>query len=494
MRLKRNYSYTDCDEFDNDYCTVGGKYASNHYSDDYTYDRNSEDYTYSDYTDYGKRWSQPIEDNYEWTASQDEAYDWNTWESTEAEFSRNTYRRKRGKIPILAALAAVITFVLIFALKPDLKTRPNAETAQTSRSVGAPDIQLPEAKAESGDTEGVFPATENNDAVNIKLLYYRSLLNDDEKQLYDIISDGIAEHLPAISEIRAKNSDQVLKIFRYVQIDHPEYFWLDGDFDCSYQSTEYGINAEITLNYTMDRQERNQMQRSVDAITEQIKQRFGGCSEYEKVKGVYEYLINNSVYDLSCNGQSILPVLVDGRGVCASYAESTQYLLQQLGIQAIVLDGDNHEWNIVRIDGEYYQLDTTWGDPVNEDGSQSIQYDYLCLTSQEMYLDHTCSGEFPVPDCTATDCNYFRKEGLFTSVYDENWLAGIFAQNIANRREVVFRVSDESVYQQYCNMLFDESRVFNIIEQINDPGVDCSNVSHSTNDKLYIIRIVLNYI
>ena len=50
-------------------------------------------------------------------------------------------------------------------------------------------------------------------------------------------------------------------------------------------------------------------------------------------------------------------------GICQEYAAAYAYLLLQVGIDADVVGGGNddtaHAWNIVRIDNQYYYMDTT---------------------------------------------------------------------------------------------------------------------------------------
>ena len=47
--------------------------------------------------------------------------------------------------------------------------------------------------------------------------------------------------------------------------------------------------------------------------------------------------------------------------------KGTQYLLNRLGVFCTLVDGygknnERHAWNLVEVDGEYYYVDTTWGD------------------------------------------------------------------------------------------------------------------------------------
>lgn len=486
MRFKRGYDYSDYEEFDNDYMPES-------YQPDDQYDSyiDEDEHLFPDFDD----------EKTDWTDTQSDTYDWQDWEDSDEDSYNTVRRRKTGLavIPKLGVIMAIIA-VVFFVFGSISKKNQSALPTETLRPQISPEVQQPEITEEDNSAlTGVSSVSDNTNEIELSLLYYRALLNSEEKLLYDVLCDEIERQPDIITGIHAKNCEQLDKVLRFVQADHPEYFWITGAYSFIYFDTEDGIDIDLTLSYEMDIQQRFQMQSRIDAIVEYIMSSLGGLSEYEKVKGVYEYLINNAVYDLSNGGQTICPVLVEGRGVCASYAKSTQFLLQQLGVQAIILDGtarngESHAWNIVRIDGDFYQLDTTWGDPVTEDGSQIITYDYFCLTSQEMYMDHIPSGSLPVPDCTATACNYFRKEGRFTNVYDEDWLLNLFSQDITNKRKIIFRVSDENVYRQYCNTLFNKSEIFYLLEQINDPAVDMSGVSHSINDQLYIITIYLNYL
>ncbi|MCX7773977.1 MAG: hypothetical protein N2376_12785, partial [Clostridia bacterium] len=68
--------------------------------------------------------------------------------------------------------------------------------------------------------------------------------------------------------------------------------------------------------------------------------------------------------------------------------------------------GEGHAWNLVSINGKYYQLDVTWDDPIMADGSHALYHHYFNLTDADMALDHQWN-KADYPSCTATDSNYF---------------------------------------------------------------------------------------
>lgn len=90
--------------------------------------------------------------------------------------------------------------------------------------------------------------------------------------------------------------------------------------------------------------------------------------------------------------QSAYSALVNGRTVCAGYARAFQYLMQQLGVPCYYCTGyagENHAWNIVRLDDGYYNVDTTWDD--TGDGT----YDYFNKTDAD-YADSHLRQEMSV--------------------------------------------------------------------------------------------------
>lgn len=137
-----------------------------------------------------------------------------------------------------------------------------------------------------------------------------------------------------------------------------------------------------------------------EIISEVIK---SGMSDFEKELALHNYVINNARYDTrlytgNMPNESYLDygVLVEGLGVCDSYARAMYRLLNMVGIECIYVIGDGvigdglipHAWNIVKIDGKYYQLDATWNDPVVSGGGDELSYDYFNVTDTKLSKDH----------------------------------------------------------------------------------------------------------
>lgn len=129
-----------------------------------------------------------------------------------------------------------------------------------------------------------------------------------------------------------------------------------------------------------------------------------GMSELEKEKAIHDYIVLNAKYDYDNYLKNTMPdddhtlygILINGIGVCDGYAEATQLLLNMVGIKCIVIQGQsnnnnegwrNHAWNIVQINGEYYQLDTTWDDSLDK-AEGCVRYNYFNASDKELSKDH----------------------------------------------------------------------------------------------------------
>lgn len=149
-----------------------------------------------------------------------------------------------------------------------------------------------------------------------------------------------------------------------------------------------------------------------------------GMTDYDKEAALYAWLTTHVSYDRSHYERKGAPrtsyepygPLVKGKGVCLGYAAAFQLLMDMAGIECITVTGasfqnrENHAWNMVRLDGEWYCVDPTW-DHNDFDGSfqeyQELGLDqfltYFNVTSDFMaFTDHQWDYD-AVPEATAED-------------------------------------------------------------------------------------------
>ena len=147
-------------------------------------------------------------------------------------------------------------------------------------------------------------------------------------------------------------------------------------------------------------------------------------SDVEKELYLHDAVVKHAVYDVTYSASmnhSAYGNLVLGTSVCDGYTKLLQYLLCRCGILTTTLSGysgENHSWNVVCLDGEWYMVDPTWDDPVGQEVGKSIHTYFNCpwtVFSQD-HAFFTPEGEaienyFAVPDCTANKYNYFTYYG-----------------------------------------------------------------------------------
>lgn len=325
-------------------------------------------------------------------------------------------------------------------------------------------------------------------------------LSGEEQELYLEILDAL---LYFRENVRLSSCDKELisRIFQCVLNDHPEIFYVEG-----YAYTEYTLGSLLkkitfTGSYSISREEAEKKQIAIDSYVNQCLAGIPeGADEYEKVKYIYEYLIHHTDYDVAAkDSQNICSVFLERRSVCQGYAKATQYLLNRAGIYSTlvlgsVVGGEGHAWNLVRIDGAYYYVDTTWGDAsyqaVGSDYPEgkipTINYDYLCVTSGQMEQTHTFDNVVEMPYCTATEANYYVREGLYFETWDEEKIEKIFADSYRRGDSyVTLKCAGEAVYQKMWEALIGEQGIFRYL--------DCQggSVSYVDNEKQYSLSFWL---
>ena len=301
--------------------------------------------------------------------------------------------------------------------------------------------------------------------------YAYQCLGEEEQTVYDQIVQAILDHQEK-AVLSTRDQSALERAFSAVLADHGEFFWISGYEYNMYTSGDQVIGFEILPAYTMTREERDAAADQVETISAQWLEGVpAGAGDYEKVKYVFETLISQVEYDLEApENQNILSVFLHGRTVCQGYAEAAAYLLEKLGVQSAVVTGtaggEPHAWNLVRMDGEYYYVDVTWGNSNYSSGEGTLQgqklinYAYLGMTTQELLQTHTPDGAIPVPECTATADNYYRREGLYVETWDPDAVGGIFREGWSQGKGMAtVRLADSALYEKTVDYFIRDRRL-----------------------------------
>ncbi|WP_124059663.1 transglutaminase domain-containing protein [Vaginisenegalia massiliensis] len=162
-----------------------------------------------------------------------------------------------------------------------------------------------------------------------------------------------------------------------------------------------------------------------------------GKTTYDKVKGVYDYILHNAAYVnysapepgiVKGDGSSTNPDTYYGvsvhspyaitqydRGVCQAYAALFAKFMDSLGINTYYATGhrafnnnEGHAWNKVQIDGQWYNVDLTWDDPVTGVLSEPVvsgyeRYKYFLKSDATFTQDHTFDADLTANPAALTD-------------------------------------------------------------------------------------------
>ena len=107
----------------------------------------------------------------------------------------------------------------------------------------------------------------------------------------------------------------------------------------------------------------------------------------EKALVLYRYVAYHTQYDQSLTYYNGYDAAVLGTAVCQGYTAMYNYLCNISGIQMECMtgrtDGANHAWSRILYDGVYYNVDTTWSDPI-PDTPNYCNEKWFWLTDNEM--------------------------------------------------------------------------------------------------------------
>lgn len=205
-------------------------------------------------------------------------------------------------------------------------------------------------------------------------------------------------------------------------------------------SFSYDYNTMIfSVNYVYDKETITKKQTEISAKASEIVNSTitADMDTEQKINALYNYLVNNAVYDHEALAEAeknnfqksadsayedafnTYGIIVGGKGVCMSYAYSFRLLCDLSDVKCIVttgyLNGNlPHAWNMVSIDGKWYEIDCTnnavnTGVPYYLYESDSSLAEKTGYTKDKMFTVDTDIAEF---DGNDDSLEYYSKNGL----------------------------------------------------------------------------------
>ena len=188
-----------------------------------------------------------------------------------------------------------------------------------------------------------------------------------------------------------------------------------------------------------------------------------GMTDFQKEVFVHDFVINNIQYDhtLGDGGKKIQPytvygALVEHKAVCEGIAKTVKLLLNMLDVKCIVVsgkfDGNEHAWNIVKINDWSYNLDVTM-DMGRVVHPGMMRYNYFNFKDSDI-TNYDIDNPQMIPECKAIEYNYLIKAAGFVSNYER--LKRYIENGLKKKKSCLYFKINKNINDQFTNMSFKE--------------------------------------
>lgn len=264
---------------------------------------------------------------------------------------------------------------------------------------------------------------------SIGITYFQNKDNytvSEYKDYYNAVKEALYNYDSTV-DINIKNYNQNiynLDVVNEVIEDNPELNGTITHYSGTARNIIFATKMTISFDYVESRDVLQARESEVDSKVKEIVSQIikPDMKDFEKEAALHDYVVSNAEYDkrvysgdMPQVSNTAYGILINKLGACLGYAQAMDKLLEASGIESIIITGDadggdgkgyiGHAWNLVKIGGQYYHLDATWDDPVNNEGVKYTRHSYFNLSDEQIGKNHKWDIN-KYAACNSTEYNF----------------------------------------------------------------------------------------
>lgn len=402
---------------------------------------------------------------------------------------------------LLSMVAAALLAVLIFR-EVHIESPAVTEPPMVTETV-APEITQPLPTSEPTEEPNIvhYTPTQLKAASMIphfEIRYYLNTLEDRLLENFCAMYSAVSNFETTCIFPREMYREEFSQLALIISYECPELLQFSTTGEITFTADANGkiVSAEMPL--VLTRQEFAAEYGICSERARALAQSVQGLSDSEKEMAAYEYLTSRCFYNFNAaSAANAFGALGEGQAKCDGISLAMKWLLEEMDIPCMVMAGTTsadavgHAWNIVKIDGEFYDLDVTNDVMSNErDYKYYGAYNVSRFWIREKYSQNVSfAGFIELPGSLNMNNSYHNQRGEFVysgEAYEERLFTQLDALGDGEAAFLQFESREE--YNAFRN------NINNVMARWKGSSKGSFNYKFAHLDEFQVCRITIDYI
>ncbi len=308
-------------------------------------------------------------------------------------------------------------------------------------------------------------------------------LTDEEKSVYTAVFQGIEDRQEVIPLPFDVTDEMYSKLYCILEKQESQYFYIESSYYTAETIRKARVLYRESDNSDIDEKIHELDMKKSTAIGKIPK----NADDYQKALSIHDYIIKNTDYTANSDdpySSTAYGCLVEGVANCEGYAKAFDLLATEVGLDCVVLTGitdkgENHAWNQVKIEGDWYNIDVTWDDAGR--GEEPKRVYFLC-NDEDFGKTHREDGYYLKPfECSEISQNYYVKEGFYARNTGD--AKKIIARELeAGNNVIPLKFSNSVSYVEFRSRFIEQQEIFDLIFDSGEKRTSEISISLSENE------------